>query len=103
VKRSPAEVLAGVPVDQAQQAIALLRDAGIPVEVREVLAGRLPGAWVHVAAADARKARELLAARRFPVPMNLAEKAMLDPQASEDPGDDVWALLVSREVSSPTA
>ena len=30
----PVEVLSGVPFDQAERAIALLRDAGIPVYVR---------------------------------------------------------------------
>jgi len=37
---SPVEVLSGVPFDQAERAIALLRDAGIHVNVRKVVEGR---------------------------------------------------------------
>jgi hypothetical protein len=96
-------VLAGVSVDQAEQAIDLLRDAGIPVEVRLVLAGRLPGAWVHVAASDARKARELLAQRRFLIPMNIPEEASPDGQVAEGtPGDDVWDLLGQQDPPWPS-
>ncbi len=92
---NPVEVLAGVPVETAVVAIAILRDAGIPVCVRDVVAGRLPGSWVHVAAADAGQARELLAARRFPVPMVLSDEPSADAREETGaPGDDVWALLV---------
>jgi hypothetical protein len=95
VTANPVEVLAGVPVETAVVAIAILRDAGIPVCVRDVVAGRLPGSWVHVAAADAGQARELLAARRFPVPMILSDEPRIDAQAENGaPGDDVWALLL---------
>ena len=104
VRRAPVEVLAGVPVDQAERAIALLRDAGIPVEVRQVLAGRLPGAWVHVAASDARRSREILAAGRFPVPMTLSDAPTpAAPQAMDGTtGDDVWELLVREETEWPS-
>jgi hypothetical protein len=101
---NPVEVLAGVPVEMAGRATALLRDAGIPVCVRDVVAGRLPGSWVHVAAADAGLARELLAARRFPVPMILADRLKADERASEgSPGDDVWSLLVQEDSSGQVA
>jgi hypothetical protein len=95
VRRNPVEVLAGVPADQAELAVTLLRREGIPVEVREVLAGPLPGVWVHVAASDARRARGILAAQRFPVPMVLSDEPSPDAQASEGaPGEDVWRLLM---------
>ena len=42
------EVLSGVPFDQARRAMALLRDAGIPVNARRVVEGR----WLYVAPAD---------------------------------------------------
>jgi hypothetical protein len=88
-------VLAGVPADQAELAVTLLRREGIPVEVREVLAGPLPGVWVHVAACDARRARGILAAQRFPVPMILSDDATPETQASDGaPGEDVWRLLM---------
>jgi hypothetical protein len=88
-------VLAGVPADQADLAVTLLRREGIPVEVREVLAGPLPGVWVHVASCDARMARGILVAQRFPVPMVLSDDATPDAQATEGiPGDDVWRLLM---------
>jgi hypothetical protein len=103
VRRVPVEVLAGVSFYQAEQAIGVLRDAGIPVEVREVLTGDLPGVWVHVAASDARKARALLAERRFPVPVSLAGRTALDVQPpGELEGDDVWALLARDETPWPS-
>jgi hypothetical protein len=103
VRRAPVEVLAGVPFDQAERAIALLRDAGIPVEVREVLGGHLPGVWIHVAASDERRARTLLTERRFPVPMNLSGTGVLDvPPPDEPQGDDVWELLVREETPWPS-
>ena len=84
-----------MPANQAELAVTLLRREGIPVEVREVLAGPLPGVWVHVAACDARRARGILAAQRFPVPMILSDDATPEAQASDGaPGEDVWRLLM---------
>jgi hypothetical protein len=96
---SPAEVLAGVPFDQAERAIALLRDAGIPVSVRRVVEGR----WLYVAAVDEEQARALLAAHRFPAPMVPAsESVVVRRAAGPAPGDDVWALLTQQEPPWPT-
>ena len=86
----PVEVLSGVPFDQAERAIALLRDAGIPVNVRKVVEGR----WLYVSAMDEEQALKLLAAHRFPEPMVLAGKRVVVKQTTgAAPGDDVWALL----------
>jgi type III secretory pathway lipoprotein EscJ len=95
---SPVEVLSGVPFDQAERAVALLRHAGIPVSVRRVVEGR----WLYVAAADEKQALELLAAHRFPDPMFLAGKRVAVKQATgAAPGDDVWALLTQEEPPWP--
>jgi type III secretory pathway lipoprotein EscJ len=95
---SPVEVLSGVPFDQAERAVALLRHAGIPVNVRRVVEGR----WLYVAAADEKQALELLAAHRFPDPMFLAGKRVVVKQATgAAPGDDVWALLTQEEPPWP--
>ena len=94
----PAEVLSGLPFDQAQRAVALLRDAGIPVSVRKVVEGR----WVYVAAADEEQALKLLAAHRFPEPMVLAGKRVFVKRATEAAaGDDVWALITQEEPPWP--
>lgn len=83
-------MLSGLPFDQAERAVALLRAAGIPVSVRKVVEGR----WVYVAAVDEEQALQLLAAHRFPEPMVLAGKRVVVKQAmGAAPGDDVWALL----------
>lgn len=95
----PVEVLAGVPFDQAERAIALLRDAGIPVSVRKVLEAR----WLYVAAVDEDQARELLAAHRFRAPMVLASESVVVQRAGGPaPGDDVWALLSQQVPPWPT-
>ena len=96
---SPVEVLAGVPFDQAERAIALLRDAGIAVNVRKVVEGR----WLYVAAVDEEQARQLLAVHRFPAPMVLASASVVVQRAAGSaPGDDVWALLTQQEPPWPT-
>jgi len=97
---SPVEVLSGVPFDEAERAIALLRDAGIPVGVRKVAEGR----WVHVAAADEKRALALLSAHRFPAPMALAHAAvsLRRGDAGPAPGDDVWDLLTQKEPAFPS-
>jgi muramoyltetrapeptide carboxypeptidase LdcA involved in peptidoglycan recycling len=97
---SPAEVLSGVPYDQAKRAIALLRDAWIHVNVRPVKEGR----WLYVAAVDEKRALELLAANRFPPPMAIAhERGGARPATSAAaPGDDVWALLRGEETPWPS-
>jgi hypothetical protein len=96
---SPVEVLSGVPFDQAERAIALLRDAGIPVSVRKVVEGR----WLYVAPVDEERAQALLAAYRFPAPMAVAGKRVVLKQApGPAPGDDVWALLTQEETPWPS-
>jgi hypothetical protein len=97
---SPVEVLSGVPFDQADRAIRLLRDAGIPVSVRKVVEGR----WVYVAAVDEKRALELLSANRFPAPMAIAHAAVAARRkdAGPAPGDDVWDLLTQKEPAFPS-
>jgi hypothetical protein len=96
---SPVEVLSGVPFDQAERAIALLRAAGIPVNVRKVVEGR----WLYVAPMDEEKARALLAANRFPAPMGASGPAQVVKQpAGAAPGDDVWALLTQEDPPWPS-
>lgn len=97
---SPVEVLSGVPFDQAERAIAFLRDAGIPVSVRKVVEAR----WVYVAAADEKRALALLAAQRFPAPMAIAHAAASIQRidAGPAPGDDVWDLLTQKEPAFPS-
>jgi hypothetical protein len=96
---SPVEVLSGVPFDQAERAIALLRDAGIPVSVRKVVEAR----WVYVAAADEKRALALLAAQRFPAPMAIAQATVVVPRSTGPaPGDDVWDLLTQKEPAFPS-
>ena len=96
---SPVEVLSGVPFDQSERAVALLRHAGIPVNVRKVVEGR----WLYVAAVDEVRALELLASHRFPAPLALAGARVVVKQAAgEAPGDDVWALLTQEEPPWPT-
>ncbi|MGA8892319.1 MAG: hypothetical protein WB493_12170 [Anaeromyxobacteraceae bacterium] len=96
---SPVEVLSGIPFDEAERAIALLRAAGIPVGVRKVVEGR----WVYVAAADEKQALALLAAHRFPAPMALAHAAASVRRSvtGPAPGDDVWELLTQKEPAFP--
>jgi hypothetical protein len=96
---SPVEVLSGVPFDQAERAIALLRDAGVPVSIRKVAEGR----WVYVAAADEKRALALLSAHRFPSPMAIAHAAasIRRIDAGPAPGDDVWELLTQKEPAFP--
>jgi hypothetical protein len=97
---SPVEVLSGVPFDQAERAIALLRDAGVPVSVRKVAEGR----WVYVAASDEKRALALLSANRFPAPMAIAHSAvsLRRSGAGPAPGDDVWDLLTQKEPAFPS-
>jgi hypothetical protein len=96
---SPVEVLSGVPFDQAERALALLRGAGIPVGVRKVVEGR----WLYVAPVDEKRALELLAAHRFPAPMAVAgSPAVVHPVTGAAPGDDVWALLLQDESPWPS-
>jgi hypothetical protein len=100
---SPVEVLAGVPVYQAEQATAVLRVAGIPVNVRKVLEGGPPSCWVYVAAVDAEQALQLLAAHWFPVStIPAGEAVVLQHTTGAAPGDDVWALLNQQEPPWPT-
>ena len=95
----PVQVLSGVPFEQAKRAIALLRDAGIPVNVRRVVAAR----WVYVAAVDEEPALKLLAAHRFPAPMARAGESVVVRQATRPaPGDDVWSLLTEQEQPWPS-
>ena len=96
---SPVEVLSGVPFDQAERAIALLRHAGIPVNVRNVVEGR----WLDVAPVDEMRARTLLASHGFPVPMAApGAPEAVKPAAIAAPGDDVWALLTQEEPPWPS-
>jgi hypothetical protein len=96
---SPVEVLSGIPFDQAKRAIALLRDAWIHVNVRQVKEGR----WLFVAAVDEKRALELLAAHRFPPPMALAHEPVVARWTTAAvPGDDVWALLLGEETPWPS-
>ncbi len=96
-------MLAGVPVYQAEQAIALLREAGIPVNARKDANGRLPSCWLYVARVDAEKALALLAGHSFPastVPEK--ETVVLQKTSGAAPGDDVWALLTQQEPPWPS-
>jgi len=96
---SPVEVLSGVPFDQADRAISLLRDAGIPVNVRKVVEGR----WLYVAPVDEEKALELLAAHRFPARLGSSGAPPVVKQAAgAAPGDDVWALLTQEDPPWPS-
>jgi hypothetical protein len=100
---SPVQVLAGVPVHQAEQAIALLRVAGIPVNVRKAVEGTLPSISLLVAPADEEQALELLWGHGFPVPTIPAdEPVVLRPPTGAAPGDDVWALLTQQEPPWPS-
>jgi hypothetical protein len=99
----PVEVLAGVPVYQAEQATALLRVAGIAVNVRKVADGGPPSCSMYVAAVDEEQALQLLAAHWFPVStVPAAEAVILRPSAGAEPGDDVWSLLTEQEPQWPT-
>ena len=92
-------MLSGVPFDQAERAVALLRHAGIPVNVRKVVEGR----WLYVASVDETRARRLLASHRFPAPMAVPGAPMaVKPAAVVAPGDDVWALLTQEEPPWPS-
>jgi len=100
---SPVEVLAGVPVYQGEQAVTVLRDAWIAVNVRKDAEGRPPTCQLYVAAVDAEQALRLLSAHGFPVSTIPADDAVLLPQATGTaPGDDVWALLTQQEPPWPT-
>ena len=99
---SPVEVLAGVPANQAERATALLRAAGIPVNLRKVVEGGSPACWLHVDAADEAEALRLLAAHSFPVATIPPDRPVLLQQPTgAAPGDDVWALLT--QVPAPRA
>jgi hypothetical protein len=96
---APVEVLSGVPFDQAERALALLRGAGIPVGVRRVVEGR----WLYVAPVDEARALELLAAHRFPPPMAVGgATAVVRPATGAAPGDDVWELLLQDDPPWPS-
>jgi hypothetical protein len=96
----PVEVLSGVPFREAERAIALLRDAGIPVNTRRVVEGR----WLYVAPADAHEALKILAAQGFPGPMPpVGGPAPVQPRTrAAAPGDDVWALLTEPDPPFPS-
>jgi hypothetical protein len=96
----PVEVLSGVPFGEAQRAIAFLRDAGIPVNVRKVVEGR----WLYVAPADEEQALRILAAHGFPRPMPpMGGPAAVKPAPrAAAPGDDVWALLTEPDPPYPS-
>jgi hypothetical protein len=89
-----------VPFGEAERAIALLRDAGIPVNTRRVVEGR----WLYVAPADADQALRILAAHGFPGPMPpMREPAVVKKEArAAAPGDDVWALLTEPDPPYPS-
>jgi hypothetical protein len=100
---SPVEVLADAPAYQAEQAVVLLRGAGIPVNVRKVAEGQPPSCWLYVAGADAEQAFRLLAAHGFPVseiPANVP--VVVRPPTGAASGDDVWSLLTQQEPAWPT-
>jgi hypothetical protein len=100
---SPVEVLAGVSFRQAEQAIALLRVAGIPVNARKVPEEGPPSVSLRVAAADEEQALRLLWAHGFPVPRIPAEEpVVLRPATGAGPGDDVWSLLTQQEPPWPS-
>jgi hypothetical protein len=97
----PIEVLSGVPFGEAGRAIALLRDAGIPVNARRVVEGR----WLYVAPADEEHALKILAAHGFPRPMQpMGGPAPVKKSTrAAEPGDDVWALLTEPDPPYPSA
>lgn len=99
---SPVEVLAFVPVYQAEQAVTLLRNAGIPVNVREDAEGHLPARRLYVARSDAEQALALLAGHHFPVSTVPAKEAVLLQPPPSAPGDDVWALLAQQDPPWPS-
>jgi len=100
---SPVEVLADAPVYQAEQAIVLLRGAGIPVNVRKSPEGQPPSWWLYVAGVDAEHAFRLLAAHWFPVSETPANVPVVVRQATgAASGDDVWSLLTQQEPPWPT-
>ena len=100
---SPVQVLAGVPAYQAEQAVALLRDAGIAVNVREDAAGHPTSCSLYVARIDAEGALGLLMGHWFPVSTFPAKEPVIlarGPEAA--PGDDVWALLTRQDPPWPS-
>ena len=98
MKNDLVEILGGVQFEMAGQAVALLREAGISVEVRTPLidptkvsgtGGIYTLAYLDVASADAERARVLLAERGFPTPPPAGDTASFEEEAAgTSPADD---------------
>jgi hypothetical protein len=91
------EVISGAQADMTGSAVAVLREAGIEAVVRmagERLASRMSGKdylvdRVLVPAADAERARELLAVRGFPSRAASADETSFEEEATgTGPGDE---------------
>jgi hypothetical protein len=96
----PVEVLSGVPFGEAERASVLLREAGIPVNIRRVVEGR----WLYVAPADEEQALRILAAHGFqgPMPSMGGPAPVKQGTRAPAPGDDVWALLTEPDPPYPS-
>jgi hypothetical protein len=98
VESEPVEILGGVQFEMAGQAVAVLQEAGIAVEVRtpmidptkvSVSRGIYSLTYLDVAAADAERARALLAERGFPtVPLGGDATSFAEEAAGTPPADD---------------
>ena len=97
MKTDLVEVIGGVEAQMAGEAAGVLREAGIPVDVRsaaiDLLKVTRPGriqslAYVYVAPGDLERAREMLAVGGFPTkPAPGAEETFEEEAASTSPAD----------------
>ena len=98
MKNDLVEILGGVQFEMAGQAVAVLQEAGITVEVRtpmmdptkvSVSRGIYSLTYLDVAPADAERARQLLAERGFPtLPLGGDAASFEEEAAGTAPADD---------------
>ena len=98
MKNDPVEILGGVQFDMAGQAVAVLQEAGIAVDVRtpmmdptkaSVSRGIYSLTYLDVAPADAERARQLLAERGFPTQPSGGDAVSFEEEAARTaPADD---------------
>ncbi len=97
MKNDPVEILGGVQFEMAGQAVAVLQEAGIAVDVRtpgidppkvEGPRGIYSLTYLFVAPAHADRARELLAERGFPTPPSGGDAASFEEEAAGTPPAD---------------
>ena len=98
MKTDLVEVIGGVEAQMAGEAVGVLREAGIPVDVRfaaiDLLKVTRPGriqslAYVYVAPGDLDRARELLAVKGFPTRPAAGTEATFEEEASSTgPADE---------------